>query len=201
MELLCWQIGQHKFQDRSQLFDPGFAKRNLHLNKDSVTQFPKARKDQLIVKEVDSEVLVYDLRCDKAHCLNSTAGLVWKYCDGNSSVAEIAKSLGDETHTVVDEQIVLLALDQFEKFRLLEDVPIKPAYLAGMKRRELVRRIGIGALALPLVISITAPTALAQASGTNICCVNPSDCNPGLTCRQSPTCIGISPPSTKACLP
>jgi len=171
------------------------------MNKDSVTKFPKARKDQLIVKEVDGEVLIYDLRSDKAHCLNSTAGLVWKYCDGKRGVAEIAKSLGDETQTVVDDRIVLLALDQFEKFHLLEDVPIKPAYLAGMKRRELVRRIGIGALALPLIISITAPTALAQASGTNICCGSPGDCTPGLTSRQSPTCIGIAGPSTKACLP
>ena len=171
------------------------------MNKDSVPRFPRARKDQLIVKEVDGEVLVYDLRSDKAHCLNSTAGLVWKQCDGKRGVAEIAKSLGDETQTVVDDRIVLLALDQFEKFHLLEDVPVKPAYLAGMKRRELVRRIGIGALALPLIISITAPTALAQASGTNICCNSPGDCTPSLTCRQSPTCIGIAGPSTKACLP
>jgi len=171
------------------------------MNKDSVTQFPRARKDQLIVKEVDGEVLIYDLRCDKAHCLNSTAGLVWKYCDGKNVVDEIARYVGDETQTVVDARIVLLALDQFEKFHLLEDVPIKPAYLAGMKRRELIRRIGIGAVALPLVISITAPTALAQASGTNICCGNPNECNPGLTCRQSPTCIGIAAPNTKACLP
>src|SRR3989442_15786012 len=102
--------GRHKLQDRSQLFDPALP-RNLQMNKDSVPKFPRARKDQLIVKEVDGEVLVYDLRCDKAHCLNSTAGLVWKYCDGKSGVAEIAKSLGDETQTVVDDRIVLLALD------------------------------------------------------------------------------------------
>ena len=171
------------------------------MNQDSVAQFPKARKDQLIVKQVDGEVLIYDLRSYKAHCLNSTAGLVWKYCDGKNGVDVIARYVGDETQTAVDARIVLLALDQFEKFHLLEDVPIKPAYLAGMKRRELIRRIGIGAVALPLVISITAPTALAQASGTNICCGNPADCSPGLTCRQNPTCIGIAGPSTKACLP
>ena len=162
---------------------------------------PRARKDQLIVKELDGEVLVYDLIRDKAHCLNSTAGLVWKCCDGKSSVSEIAKSIADETQTAVDDRIVWLALDQLERFRLLEDVPIKPAYLAGVNRRELMRRIGIGALALPLVISIIAPTALAQASGTNVCCGSPGDCNPGLTCKQSPTCIGIPSPSTKACLP
>jgi hypothetical protein len=31
---------------------------------------PTARKDQLIVKELDDETLVYDLERDEAHCLN-----------------------------------------------------------------------------------------------------------------------------------
>jgi hypothetical protein len=159
---------------------------------------PRARKDQLIVKELDGEVLVYDLKRDKAHCLNSTAGLVWKCCDGKSSVSEIAKSLGDETQTIVDDRIVLLALDQLEKFRLLEDVPIKPAYLEGVSRRELVRRVGFAALALPVIVSISAPTAQAQGSllPPGACCTNPNQCASN-GCSQNPICTGS--PSTKAC--
>ena len=160
-----------------------------------------AREARLIIKELDDEVLVYDLETDKAHCLNQMAARIWKNCDGHTSVAGLRELLEKETAVAVPEEVVWLALDQLEKLRLLEDVPSKPAYLAGMKRRELMRRIGIGALALPLVFSITAPIALAQASGTNICCGSPGDCNPGLVCRQSPTCIGIAGPSTKACLP
>ncbi len=44
---------------------------------------PLARKADLVTKEVADEVLVYDLKSHKAHCLNQTAALVWKYCDGN----------------------------------------------------------------------------------------------------------------------
>jgi len=48
------------------------------MNNHHPAQLPLARKDQLIVKEVDDEVLVYDLKTDQAHCLNKTAALVWK---------------------------------------------------------------------------------------------------------------------------
>lgn len=62
------------------------------MNKDRSKQLPKARQSQLIVKDLPDEVLVYDLDRDKAHCLNHTAGMVWKNCDGKSNVTEIAAS-------------------------------------------------------------------------------------------------------------
>lgn len=168
------------------------------MNIDSATECPTARKDQLIVKEVDGEVLVYDLQRDKAHCLNSTAALVWKYCNGQTGVSEIAKSLGDETQTVVDDRIVWLALDQLEKFDLLEIVPARPPQFMGMNRRQLVKRIGVAALALPIIISIAAPNAQAQGSlfAPGACCSNPNQCQSD-SCTQNPICTGT--PSTKAC--
>jgi len=54
---------------------------------------PKARTADLIVKELPEEVLIYDLKRDRAHCLNLTAAAVWKYCDGQTSPAEIARRL------------------------------------------------------------------------------------------------------------
>jgi hypothetical protein len=35
------------------------------MNKDSIALLPAARKDELIIKELDGEVLVYDLQRDK----------------------------------------------------------------------------------------------------------------------------------------
>ncbi|MBV9278705.1 MAG: hypothetical protein JOZ41_01360, partial [Chloroflexi bacterium] len=43
---------------------------------------PRARKNGLIVRELEDEVLVYDLERHRAHCLNRAAGLVWKHADG-----------------------------------------------------------------------------------------------------------------------
>ena len=170
------------------------------MKKDSVTQFPSARKDQLIVKEVDGEVLVYDLESNQAHCLNETAARVWKNCDGKRTVAQLCELLEQETNSPVPEEMVRLALDQLEKFKLLEDAPVKSFAISGMNRRELVKRIGITALAVPVIISIAAPNAQAQASKlpTGACCGSPPDCISN-SCNQSPTCVGPVQPSTKSC--
>jgi hypothetical protein len=166
---------------------------------------PVARTESLIVKEVDGETLVYDLKTDKAHCLNETAARVWKNCDGHKSVSEISGVLSVESGTDVKEELVWLALDQLEKFKLLEQAPAKPTFLPGMTRRQAVRAFGVAAMALPLITSMVAPTAVQAASGfpTGGCCVHPSDCLSG-NCDQNPACVdyvspGQSNSSTKAC--
>ena len=53
---------------------------------------PKARQDKLIVRELPNETLLYDHVSAKAHCLNQTAGLVRKHCDGQTTVGELAVS-------------------------------------------------------------------------------------------------------------
>lgn len=151
---------------------------------------PRARQSSLIIKEVDDETLVYDLETDKAHCLNSTAARIWKSCDGRTSVAEIASQLGSTDHAPVNEDVVWLALDQLEKFKLLDEAPAKPALLSGLTRRQMVARLGIAAVALPAIVSIISPHASAQGSPGPIppgfCCVSPLDCFPGKKCVDQP---------------
>ena len=45
-------------------------------------QRPVARQEGLVIQEMPDEVLVFDLKTNKAHCLNETAAFVWKACDG-----------------------------------------------------------------------------------------------------------------------
>lgn len=148
---------------------------------------PVARTESLIVKEVDGETLVYDLTTDKAHCLNETAARVWKNCDGRKSVSEISEALSVESNTSVKDEVVWLALDQLEKFKLLDEAPARPGFLASMTRRQMVARIGVAAVALPMIISIVSPAAHAQAStfSPGTCCTNPGDCTSG-SCDQDP---------------
>ncbi len=168
---------------------------------------PVARTESLIVKEVDGETLVYDLTTDKAHCLNDTAARVWKNCDGHTGVSEIAEVLSRESNAKVTEELVWLALDQLKTFQLLEETPSRPAFLAGMTRRQMVARLGIAAVALPAIMSIVSPTAKAAGSGTTPpsgCCAGPNDCISG-TSTQNPACTdfsghGNSNSSTKACV-
>ena len=147
-----------------------------------------------LVKEVDDETLVYDLKTDKAHCLNNTAAKVWKNCDGKNSVTDISTSLANDTGVTVDEGVVWLALDQLEQFKLLDKVPTTPAVFAGMSRRQLMRTVGLAAVALPVIVSIVAPTAVSAVSCGQVCNSNgdsPPSCG---------TCSKVSPPApNKTC--
>ena len=80
---------------------------------------PEARKEGLVVQHLSDEVLIYDQRRHKGHCLNQTAALVWKHCDGKTSVSEMTHLLEEELKTPVKEEVVWLALEQLGKTHLL----------------------------------------------------------------------------------
>lgn len=145
---------------------------------------PHAREERLIIKELDDEVLVYDLETDKAHCLNETAARVWKYCDGKRTVAQLCRLMEKEAGSFVPEEMVWLALDQLEQFKLLNAPVSRPTHLAGMSRRHLMRTIGIAAaVSIPVITSIIAPTP-AQAASCNSQTNRDNDC----PCNSSSQC-------------
>jgi coenzyme PQQ synthesis protein D (PqqD) len=147
---------------------------------------PKMRAHDLVIDDLPDEVLVYDLESHKAHCLNRSAALVWRACDGKSSSGEIASRLTAELDSPFSEDLVLIALNQLEKLDLLEHEPAMPAHFAVLSRRRMIRNLGLAAaVAVPVVTSIVAPTAVQAAtcvpSGnpchpTKLCC-SPLGCN------------------------
>jgi len=42
------------------------------------------------VEELLDESVIYDLKTNKAHSLNRTATLVWRHCDGHTTVTQMA---------------------------------------------------------------------------------------------------------------
>ena len=152
------------------------------MNRENDHMIPEARKEGLVVKELSGEVLVYDRDRNKAHCLNSTAALVWGYCDGKTSVAQIARAIEGEINTAVDEDVIWLGVEQLSKTHLLRESANVPECKIGLSRRELMKRIGLAAaVALPVVTSIIAPTA-AQAAN----CISP-----GQPCTTGPQCCSL----------
>jgi hypothetical protein len=156
---------------------------------------PQAIQDALIVKEVVDETLVYDRRRHQAHCLNRTAALVWSYCDGRTSAAEMASRLGAELAAPVDEAVVWLALERLRKAHLLQDGDGSPAAGGRRPRRDLLQRLGAAGLAigLPTVMTIAAPTAAEAATAISdaACAARHPPCgnvpcsqNAGNSCRQ-----------------
>ena len=81
------------------------------------------------MREIDGETLVYDRSRDAASCLNEFAARVWRECDGETSVAEIAAALGE------DERAVWLALHQLTKAQLLTEAIAFPPDMSAAKSR------------------------------------------------------------------
>lgn len=134
-------------------------------------QLPKARKNDLVMRQIPGELLVYDLKRHKAFCLNDTAATVWKKCDGKLTVRELAVELESRYQSVVDERVVWLALDQLESAHLLQTGASWPRQFEGIARRRVIRAGIVTAIALPLITAITSPVA-AQAGTT----ITPTDC-------------------------
>ena len=149
------------------------------------SQMPVARKNGLVVQEMPEEVLIYDLDTNKAHCLNNTAAFVWKSCNGNNSVADIAKMFESDTGNSVQEDFVWLAIEQLNDKNLLKG-NLTPAF-KGRSRRDVIKKIGFASMiALPIVASLAAPTSVLAANSCQ--CVNPGQCTPQTGCPSTANC-------------
>lgn len=157
-----------------------------------------AREEGLVIQELIDEVLVYDLKRQKAHYLNKTAALIWNQCDGQKTVAEIATKLQQQTGIPVNEDVVWYGLDKLSQANLLEKRMASP--ITGVTRRTLMRQLGQGALlAIPVIGSLVAPVAAQTASTvTTVLGTTPGHCqNKNFGCIG--TCCNSSGGANKLC--
>lgn len=130
----------------------------------------RIQSESLILEELRDELMIYDPERKKAFCLNQTAAFVWKHSDGNTTVAEIAKLMEQELKKPANEQMVLFTLEVLAKDGLLSPSTAVPAVPAGVTRRQLLHKMGVGAMALPVVTVLFVSPAKAHASS-----MTPSD--------------------------
>src|ERR1044071_8009158 len=150
------------------------------MSKELSQVIPAARQEGLIVQELSDEVLVYDQQRHKAHCLNQTAAIVWRQCDGQRGAQEVARRASAELGATVGEEMVWLAVEELGKRGLLKER--QRLGVGGASRREMMKRLGVGAaVALPLVTTIIAPEAAEAAN-----CI-PS----GQACTTGPQCCSL----------
>lgn len=126
------------------------------------------RQEGLLVHDVGDEVLVYDQERDRIHSLNQTTKVIWRQCDGQTSITDMAALLAQELGLPTDEDLVRLALEQLRRAHLLQEPRFENA--VRVSRREVLQKLGhVGGLALllPLISSITAPTPAMAAISPN----------------------------------
>lgn len=159
-----------------------------------LSKLPPSKTENIVVQNLESELLIYDLVTNKVFCLNETSALVYKACDGKTSFDELKNK-----HQFTDD-LIFLSLDLLKKENLLDDNFVSP--LQGMKRREVVKIIGKTSLiAIPIISSLMAPSsAMAAASCGGIqptghifgCIPAPENC----TAMGSPQCQSCSATAT-----
>jgi hypothetical protein len=161
---------------------------------------PKARGRRLVVQELENETLVYDLDTNRAFCLNEMATNVWRNCDGSRSKTDIAGSIKN-VYGEIGRQAVSYAIDLLASNGLLEGSSLIEIPTA--TRRDAIKRLAIGGVALPPVISmIVAPQPAHAAS----CAANNAACSASAQCCSN-CCKNVSPganqckPGGGACLP
>lgn len=122
---------------------------------------PRAKQAGLLKRPVGDQMVVYDEARQRLHVLNRTTALVWAWCDGTRTVADIARVIAPILGSSANSDVVELALAQLEETHLLE-TPTAPARAAGdMSRRKMLQAaaaVAVGVL-LPSITSCGFPIA------------------------------------------
>jgi hypothetical protein len=131
--------------------------------------FPRARHARLTVRELPDETLVYDQERHKGHCLNATAALVWRHCDGKTSLDELARRVARELRLgrgreAAAAELVGLALEQLGRRHLLDEAPAPLPEARRLSRRDALKKLALAAV-LPLVMTVATRTAAESLSG------------------------------------
>jgi hypothetical protein len=156
---------------------------------------PAARSQDLVSREADGELLLYDSTRQHIHRLNKCAANVWAMCDGRRTVSDIVRQMQVIQPTpVVTEDAVHEAIDKLADANLFVSPPPEELRIPSPSRRNLLKRAAItagAALAVPVVISLTAPkTGFAQSIDEGAPCDEYHGCPDGYVCCHRPQVYG-----------
>lgn len=123
---------------------------------------PKARVENIVTQDIDGELLIYDLSVNKALCLNETAKTVWQACDGKTTFDDFRRKSNPD----FSDELIWLTLEKLKQDSLFDkNEGITPNF-NGLSRREVVKKIGFTSMiAMPIIASIVAPSAIHAQSG------------------------------------
>ena len=158
--------------------------------------FPNARNENIVVRNIGDETLIYDLVSNRAFCLNATLAKVYSVCDGKITFEEFKSR-----HSFTDD-LIYFSLDELRRENLIKTDTQYQSPLALLTRREIAKRVGLSTLiALPLITSLVAPNPAEAASLPGLPCATANqncpfdgtftqgNCCDGLRCLDNGFCI------------
>ncbi|NJM54459.1 MAG: hypothetical protein HC846_14440 [Blastocatellia bacterium] len=134
--------------------------------------------------------------------------MIYRYCDGTTTFQDFLAQYPEFNY-----QLISFTLDLLQKANLIE-IENYQSIFKGISRREAIRKIGVSsAIALPIIFSIAAPSAVAAASicapgllanGTylpNFCSVSDTFCTSGspVTDGSSVCCSRMAITTSQPC--
>jgi hypothetical protein len=128
-----------------------------------VTYKPEVRRDELTIREVGPELVVYDARHQRAHRLNKAAAPILRASDGTRTVDQIAFLLSHDLGAKERTELVWVTLQDLSQADLLKAAITPPGDL-DRSRRNLLQKAAVIGLALPVVESVIAQPAKAHDS-------------------------------------
>ena len=144
---------------------------------------PIALKRQLLKANLDDEVVVYDVRGRRAHCLSRLVALVWECCDGKNTVTDILAILRKQLHPAINEQGVWLSLKKLSRARLLHGMANGPAVDPRVRRQLLKALTLIGGVTIATIAVPIPSAALLSCVPCGAPCTGLIPCCPGCTCK------------------
>jgi hypothetical protein len=122
------------------------------------------RKDtaHLVVNGLpDGSKVIVDQQNEEVYALNATAGAAWDACSGASTLSKVAEEMRRVCGANVTEEVAEQAVLQLEEKNLIKTTGL----LQNASRRQVLA--GLGAVALPLVVSMTMGQQKAYAQVAN----------------------------------
>lgn len=121
--------------------------------------FPKARIQDLVMTSISDELMVYDTLVHRYHHLEVASALVWRFCDGRTSLGQIATLVSRETGRAWSVGEVEFVVDKLAALGLMVDWIPQPSLRRWERRKVAAAIVGAG------IASISAPMAAAAQSG------------------------------------
>lgn len=160
------------------------------------TRRPLARRDGLLERLVGDDLILYDLKGHRAHCLDPDAKFLLAHCDGTTDIPALATAMAQRWDDTVPEATALatvcLTLRRFEQAGLLEPSSLPRSSLMRIDRRQLLRLLALA----PLITSIAIPDPVAAQTCLpfNAACVASSQCcsfccSPSGKCKNNGACV------------
>jgi hypothetical protein len=117
-----------------------------------------------VEKLQDGSTAIVDNRSKNVHSLNPSATLVWEACAEAATFAQIQAAVEARTGVPVDAEMIRQALAQLQRVNLIEGESTIQLDNVDFGRRSMLKRAGaVGAIAIPVVLTLTAAEQKAYA--------------------------------------